>query len=113
MTLEDIQKIFLEREPDIQSPYGLYGNPPMWNLLEHHGVTIAIRPCRTTERIGFVCREIDGICWGYHENGEWKMDIQHASASLHHFLDTVCNPVLEAGGMLLCSEVEYDQPEMG
>ena len=112
MTIDDIQKVFLNREPDIQSPYGLYGNPPMWNLLEFNGVTIAIRPSVTSEKIGFAWREVQGICWGFHEDGEWKMDIQHTSSTFQHFLDTVCNPVIEAGATVLVAELDLDQPEL-
>jgi hypothetical protein len=112
MTIDDIQKVFFDTEPDIQSPYGLYGHPPMWNLLEFNGITIAIRPSLTSEKIGFVWREVQGICWGFHEDGEWKRDIQHTSSTIQSFLDTVCNPVIEAGAMVLVGDPDLDQPEL-
>lgn len=99
---EDIHAVVLEREPDMRSPYGLYGSPPMWSLLDSpvDGRTLAIRPTTVQERRGHTFQEISGICWGWHRDGAWAKYEQHHSASYEHFIERVLLPQLAAGAEL-------------
>lgn len=97
LLIDGLQALMLSREPDIRSPYRLYGQPGMWNVLQQDGLTLAIRPARTMERQGFGHVEVDGICWGWHDNGRWRAHEQHMSGSFPHFVDAVLRPALGCG----------------
>lgn len=97
LLIDGLQALMLSREPDIRSPYKLYGQPGMWNVLQQDGLTLAIRPARTMERQGFAHVEVDGICWGWHDDGRWLAHEQHMSASFPHFVDAVLRPALGRG----------------
>lgn len=101
---EHLQAVISTVDPDIQSPCGLYGYPPMWSILEdvETGRTLAVRPVRTQVRHGPGpgWQEVDGLCWGWHAHGQWIPGEQHLSGSMEHAIAQVIIPRLEAGARL-------------
>ena len=82
---ETVLGLALERQPDIRSPYKLYDEPPMWDLMEERdGRTMAVRPAKTQVKINFVWEEVDGVTIGWHRDGKWTDD-QHMSMTWEHF----------------------------
>lgn len=77
--LEAITTTVRTENPDITSPYGAHGNPPMWDILRKDGRTLAIRPERVLNRLGFGREEKDGFVYGWHIRGEWPRNEQHLS----------------------------------
>lgn len=97
---EHILAIILEHDPDLRSPYKLYGCPPMWDLFEKDGLTTSIRPATAQSRVDFQIVEEPGIAWGRHKGGEWLAGEQHSSATFDWFITRVLRPALEEGASL-------------
>ncbi|MFG6082844.1 hypothetical protein ACEUZ9_004076 [Paracoccus litorisediminis] len=94
---EGLHTVFLHREPDMCSPYKIYGNPPMWNILEHNGRTLAARPAATQLRTLSGWNEVPGVTWGWHKDGEWLRGEQHMNSTFENFVMKVIEPFLGAG----------------
>lgn len=86
-TVEAILETITTENPDIKSPYGLYGYPPMWNLLTHEGRTMAVRPSKAQDRVGHQYVEKDGFSWGWHVDGAWQPGDQHMVSTREHLAE--------------------------
>lgn len=89
LTEEDLLKIFVTTEPSARSPYGLYGYPPMWEVLKlSDNLTLFARPCRTMARLypEDPYREVDGVQYQFRLGDRW-LD-QGVSVTYKRFLDT-------------------------
>lgn len=75
--IEALLATVLTQNPDILSPYGQHGNPPMWDVLRKDGRTLSVRPARVVVRGGFGSEEKDGFIFGWHVRGEWPRSEQH------------------------------------
>lgn len=71
-TRENLLAIWLDRQSDDRSPYGLYGFPSIWKTLEVDGVKLFTRSGKTQRRLpGFGYREEDGVHYQWKANGRW------------------------------------------
>ena len=94
---EHVLALVLEAKPDIHSPYGLYGNPPMWNVLDlGDGRAMAARPAATQRRTGYQWEQVDGVSIGWHVGGKWTDD-QHLSMTWDHFAENFFLPSITGG----------------
>ena len=83
-TKEEILGIFLETSPQLRSPYGLYGYPPIWLIGEANGYSLYARPAKT-QAINSLLQivEVDGIVYQHHNDEKWVG--QSCSTSLGNF----------------------------
>lgn len=73
MNREKLLKIFLENEPEKNSPYSLYNYPPMWFVGKANGLDLYVRPAITQEKTtpwgGYV--ETPGVSYQHHDGEKW------------------------------------------
>lgn len=109
---ETVLGLALERKPDIRSPYKLYGEPPMWDLLkERDGRTMAVRPARTQVKVNFVWQEVEGVTIGWHRDGKWTED-QHRNMTWEHFAEAFVMEALTRSAFFVDHvdvELEHDE----
>lgn len=94
---EHVLALAMKAKTDIHSPYGLYGYPPMWDLLDlADGRTVAARPAMTQTRVGHQFEQVNGVSIGWHVDGKWTDD-QHMSMTWNYFAEKFFLPSIASG----------------
>lgn len=69
---EELLAIWMGSEPSAKSPYGLYGNPPMWRTAVDGDLVLFSRPGKVMERVQFGgYAETDGVHYQWQRDGKW------------------------------------------
>lgn len=63
LTKEQLLSVWMDNEPTAKSPYGLYGNPPMWETLEFNKDLVMYSRPIPSDQSAFVVQFKRGDAW--------------------------------------------------